>query len=344
MNIIHLIFSFKVGGAETMLVNIMNQQVLKHPVNLIIINDLIDQNLLSRIDSRVRVICINRPEGSRNIFHLLKLNYILYQLKPSILHCHVENVVKVLMPNFRKIAVLTVHHEIFKDDSNLKYYSKIFSISETVKNSIKRWANIDSIVVYNGVDKKHIKQKQNYSLDGKFKILILGRLVHNIKGQHILLEALTKMDTSNLVVDIIGEGASEAYLKDLCTKYQLIHCVNFLGLKGPEYLNDHLRDYDLLIQPSLFEGFGLTIVEALFAKVPVLVSAIQGPLEVINNGEFGYTFESENSTDLASKLQEVINQYDGMEMHQFSNRAYCNALNLFTIEKCSDDYIENYIK
>ena len=48
--------------------------------------------------------------------------------------------------------------------------------------------------------------------------------------------------------------------------------VRFLGNQSREYVYSHLKDYDLFVQPSRFEGFGLTVAEAMAACVPVLVT------------------------------------------------------------------------
>lgn len=65
--------------------------------------------------------------------------------------------------------------------------------------------------------------------------------------------------------------------------------VIFEGLKEQAWIYENLCRYDLFIQPSRYEGFGLTVAEAISAKVPVLVSNIEGPLEIIDGGRLGMT-------------------------------------------------------
>ena len=55
----------------------------------------------------------------------------------------------------------------------------------------------------------------------------------------------------------------------LVQEYNLNSYISFLGSKDTHYIEQHLKDYDLLVQPSRIEGFGLTVAEAMAAKVPV---------------------------------------------------------------------------
>ena len=75
MKILHLIFSFNVGGAETMLIDIINQQIQKHKVALLIINNQYNETLIRKINSKVDIILLNRIPKSRNIVDVFRLNY-----------------------------------------------------------------------------------------------------------------------------------------------------------------------------------------------------------------------------------------------------------------------------
>ena len=66
MKIVHLNYSFTAGGAEALLVDIVNEQAKTEDVSIIIINKYYDDNLFKGIDERVRLYLLNRIPGSKN--------------------------------------------------------------------------------------------------------------------------------------------------------------------------------------------------------------------------------------------------------------------------------------
>jgi glycosyltransferase involved in cell wall biosynthesis len=332
MKIVHLIFSFSTGGAETMLVDIINEQIKAHQVTLIIINNLVNKALIDKISNGVKVILLGRKEKSRNPLSILKLNYLLVKEKPEVIHCHNESIIRIILS--RNKAVFTAH-SMQLSTRNLKYYKKVLAISQAVKTDVEGRSNIKPILVYNGINNNLIKRKTNYYLN-TFRIVQIGRLDHSIKGQHVLLDALNRLvharGINNINVDFIGEGKSLEFLQNLARSYQLENHVNFLGIKDRSYIYEHLKDYDLFVQPSLHEGFGLTVIEAMSAKVPVLVADIDGPAEIIENGRYGFLFSVGNSDDCAKAIIDIINTYGSNEIMEKINSAYTRATKLFNID------------
>ena len=91
MKIVHLIWAFPIGGAETMLVDIINEQVKNNKVSLIIINKNYDNNLLFTINKDVSIVRLNRKSGTFNPFPIISLNWFLLKEKMDVLHCHNYN-------------------------------------------------------------------------------------------------------------------------------------------------------------------------------------------------------------------------------------------------------------
>ena len=79
-------------------------------------------------------------------------------------------------------------------------------------------------------------------------------------------------------------------LNDLIVEYHLEENVEFLG--NVENIEKLYKDVDIFVLPSRYEGFGLVVVEALAAGCAVVVSKLEGPLEIVKeNEEYGLYFE-----------------------------------------------------
>lgn len=330
-----------------MLADIVNNQCKSENVALLIVNDEINNKLLSTVSENVKLICLHRKTNSKSLFPFIRLNEEILRFRPDVIHCHNHNLINTLFLScFKKRTILTIHTTNV-DTLNFSKYRQCYAISQSVKQDIMTRSKITVKVIHNGVYTDLIEKRNSpFSTDpSKVKIVQVSRLLHATKGQHLVLNALKKLrdqGIGNIEFDLIGEGPSMAYLESLANEYGIIDSVNFLGLKDRAYIYRHLKDYDLLIQPSLYEGFGLTIVEAMAAKVPVLVSDIEGPMEVIKDGKHGIFFKKGDSDDLAQKILLFAGQLGKESQVNKINEASKYANDSFNVAKTSLSYLDEY--
>ena len=128
-------------------------------------------------------------------------------------------------------------------------------------------------------------------------------------------------------------------LKELVSSYSLNNEVHFLGFKPREYVYENLCQYDLYVQPSVFEGFGLTLAEAIAAKVPVITSDLEGPVEVIAGGKYGITFKCGDANDLANKIIQFYNNEIAVDTEAAQKFAFEN----FNIKATAQKYLDEYL-
>lgn len=346
MRILHIIFSFCTGGCENMLIDILNKQSLHNncEVGILIINKDYDENLLQRISDRVRVIKVDRNRGSRNVFKVLLFNRFIYQFNPDVLHFHDADAIKMLLPAFVAKKCLTVH-DIGLDTSDYRKYDMVYAISKAVAEDVYSRSSVLTSVIYNGVDIQQINKKVNDSKS--FRLVQVARLDNLKKGQDVLLNAMKilkdKLPDVDISVDFIGEGKSLNYLKSLSATYKVESFCKFLGNMPRPYIYEHLCDYSMLVHPSNFEGFGLTVAEGIAAKIPVLVSDNDGPMEIIENGNYGFFFEKGNAEDCARQIENVMAMPSAL-IKERVDRAYKHAQDNFDIEKTVGGYLEEYKK
>ena len=310
-----------------MLVDIVNEQCKTDEVQLIIVNESNDL-LLKEISPRVRVDRICRPQGSKNPFYILKLNFILFQQKPEVIHAHDASLAK-LIPFFRAAMKILTVHDTKLDGSDYPKFNQLITISEAVYRDVKARTGIESIIVYNGIVvekikfKNHVKNNENKV----FKIVQVSRLSVHKKGQDILIKAVSRLIHKgyDIQLDFIGEGESSSVLKELVKEEKITKNVNFLGLKDRKFIYNTLCEYDLFVQPSRQEGFGLTVAEAMAAGVPVLVSNIEGPIEITNYGEYGFLFKTEDYLDCANNIESIIvgdAKIDSLKVREYVKAKY----------------------
>ncbi len=344
MKILHLLPGLKVGGQETMIVNIANEQVKTEDVIVMIINDDYDEHLLSLFDKKVDIVLLGRPRSSRNPLWLLKLNYKIWRLHPYVVHSHYEKIISYLIRTGYKF-VYTIHDTTIPS-TDLERNINTCAISKCVQEDVIRRTSLKPIVIYNGIKVESIKQARcvnPYSNKKPFKIVQVSRLAHEKKGQHILINAISILANkgyTNLQLDFIGDGNSREYLEEY-TKELSLYNVSFLGTMPVKFLQEHLCEYNLFVQPSLFEGFGLTVAEAMAAKVPVLVSNIEGPLEIIEHGEFGWTFVKGSAADCADKIEQII-KCNKETLQKRIDDAWNHVYNCFSVKMTAKNYIVFY--
>lgn len=311
MKIVHCIYSFNVGGAETMLVDIMNEQVLKHDVTLVILNDSYSQSLLDKLVPAVKIVRISRPSGSRNPWYIALLNYRLLLENMDVLHLHSSSLSGLIF-GFRSRTFYTCH------DVGVRFaphkVSRVFAISHSVAEDIRVRYGYDNVsVVPNGINVEAILPREPRLGDGLIRIVNVARLNHQKKGQDILIKAVALLrdrGLDNLSVAFIGEGDSRAFLEKMSVDLNVADRVDFLGLKDRDYIYQHLCDYDLMCHPSRYEGFGLTVAEGMAANLPVLVSTGDGPYEIIGQGKYGFSFENGSAESCADALEYMVRNYD----------------------------------
>lgn len=341
MKIVHLVWSLKLGGSETMLVNIANEQCKTERVTIIIINEFYNKKLLESISKNVRVILLHRQMQTRSLFPIMKLYFELFKIHPDIIHVHAETMGTLVKPFINKVAY-TIHDTTI-DADKMKVFRHNYAISNCVKKDFESRTGHKATVVYNGIKIDDFRKRNYTTHHSPMKIVQISRLMHEKKGQHILISAidiLRSIGVDNIEVDFIGEGESEQYLKKLVHEKNLESSIHFLGAKPYSYVEQHLCEYDLLVQPSIFEGFGLTVPEAMAAKVPVLVSNVEGPMEIIDNGNYGYFFSSGDANDCARMIKKIL-QTDNSKMIEC---AYRHVSENFNISVTAKRYIDEYHK
>ena len=153
-----------------------------------------------------------------------------------------------------------------------------------------------------GVDVSQFTYAQKKA-DKKFNILFVGS-VGQRKGIKYLLDAYQRMKGETTTLTIIGPivGSGKAF-KERSNLY------NYLGPLNQFEIIKHMQQADCLVLPSLFEGFGLVIVEAMASGLPVITTTHTAGPDIISDGVDGFVLNPLDVTGLAHKLTELAQNH-----------------------------------
>ncbi len=334
------------GGAQVLAIDLLNQFCVQHEVSLIVVNNECNKELMKQLDKRVAIHFINRKSGSRNPLPLLKLNMLLLKLKPDVIHCHEGTMGQLIKMQAGKL--LYTIHDVGIPVSVYHHYNRLVAISDAVyKDVIARYPH-NLTKIYNGIVTSLFRHRQQHSLNSPepIRFVQVSRLMHEKKGQDILLRALKKLSEeygfTRFSMDFVGGGTSHEYLKQLTIELGLEKQVSFLGEKDRNWLFNNLCNYHLLVQPSRYEGFGLTVLEGFAAGLLVVASDIEGPAEIIHNIPGGFLFKNGSVDDCAKQLYKVVEQYTQNRLSELAKKAVPTLEEKYSIEACTSGYLHEY--
>ena len=201
--------------------------------------------------------------------------------------------------DFKHCGGVTNNFKIIEQTKNAySKYDKIICVSKQAENSFNEVIGLKNktVTVYNMLPTERILSEAEKPLQikkAKKALLSVGHLI-DVKGYDRLLAAVKRLNSDGFDFDLwlIGYGKDENKLKKYAADNDLYN-VKFLGYQKNPY--NYMKAADLYICSSRFEGFNLTVAEALFLEIPVLSTNCTGPAEILGGGEYGMLVD--NSTE-----------------------------------------------
>lgn len=166
-------------------------------------------------------------------------------------------------------------------------------------------------LIYMGVDTKKCRSI-SVPKEKKPTICCVSRLVE-YKKVDILIRAVSsiKNHIENIQCNIIGLGPEFKKLEGLVKKLNLENNVNFLGfIRSHHDVLKIIKKSRIFCLPSIVEGFGIVVIEAMACSTPYVCSNIPPLSEVTDNGVGGLLFERENPDDLTKKILVLLKDND----------------------------------
>ena len=189
----------------------------------------------------------------------------------------------------------------------LRLATQIVAVSKVVKNfliSSLRVPENKITVIYNGINIAKFEKAVKPSVEKEIVFGIIGRL-EPVKGHKLFLQALKILHKENLAPKVIfaGDGTEKKALE----KYIQSNSLRNVKFVGPVTdVSGVLKLIDILVVPSIKEGFGLVLLEGLMARKVIIASDIEACRELLVSGETGVLFENKNAEQLADAMRSFI--------------------------------------
>ena len=172
------------------------------------------------------------------------------------------------------------------------------------------------MTIHNLTDVEGIRAKSEESVPeefpaDKFHIVSCGRVSHE-KGMDLAVQAaaeLVSMGHENIHWWIVGGGPAEDEVRAKISELHMEEYVTMLGMKGNPY--PYIKRADLYVQPSRFEGYPMTILEALILGQPVVSTNNTGAQEILRDGVTGVLCEI-SAQSVADEVHALLENVYGL--------------------------------
>ena len=344
INLLHLVQTLGVGGAETLLLETIPALGMAHYKHYVYYFGS-DGPIRGKIEN-LGISVVSGPRRSR-IKHPIKFAYSLLRLgkhlnrfikehRIQIIQSHLghANHLGVAIGKLSGIPVFPTFHNTMEfafrrsrwdirmymaklmNDIIYMLAGKIVAVSDEVKDFLKKRFRLrDSkiIVLKNGIifeDSVHppIDIAQEFpDSSNKLKLIAVGRLTYQ-KAFEILVKAvaeLVKCGQKDLFLMIAGDGEERMRLDTLIHDLRIGNYVKLLGIRHD--IKGLMKASDLFVIPSRFEGLSIAMIEAMACGLPVIASDAPGLRDHIKERQNGLLFPVENHKALAECIRLLVN-------------------------------------
>lgn len=349
MKVLHVVSTLRTGGAQRLiaeLLPIMNEQESAAVLVNMLENTPFEQALKK---AGVNILSL----GRKNLYNPLSIWRIRKYIKHfDLIHVHLfPSLYFVAFANsfLHKLLIYT-EHSTYNSRRKFKWlqpldrfvygrYSKIISISELTQQNLQKWLGAKKnderfVVINNGVKLSDFDLKPDKKTYPR--TLIMVSRFAPAKDQETIIRAM-RLLKKDVHLILVGDGPMMEQRKKLSIELNVDDRVHFVGLQLD--VAYWLKQADIGIQSSKWEGFGLTAVEMMASGLPVIATDVDGLKQVVEGA--GEIFPVGDEIRLA----QIIN-------HLFDDEAYYNDMKKrclkraanFDIETTAEKYLDVYRK
>ncbi len=349
--VLYIINSLNVGGAQVglcRLLNGLNSDELQ--VHIFVLNDY-DQNIINRLPDWVTydIIDASVMNGVRKSCKLIKKTRTADVIVGSLFHATI--LARILGIISTKSAVATwQHNENFKNKHRQRLIGLTNTLSDVVLADSEHVAevyqnlfdvNSDFVrsVPIAGINMDQYSQRQHLDRD-IIRVGSVGSLTPQ-KNYQALIKVADKMHDENVQFLVAGDGPERESLKKEINRRKLDN-IKLLG--KIESVAEFLSQIDIYVQPSVWEGLCITVIEAMAVGLPVIGSRTGGIQQNVHDGKNGFLCDPNNIECIVDSIG--VLSHDVEMRTQFGNYGCKVVQNKYTqsvlVSKFKSSAMKNY--
>ncbi|EPN4480103.1 glycosyltransferase family 4 protein [Klebsiella aerogenes] len=239
-----------------------------------------------------------------NYFYSPGYNAPYFFLKRCIITIHDLNHIDL---SYNSSVLKKIYYEIVLKRA-CKYCAFIFTVSEFSKQRIVEWSGVKPekiIVVSNGVSQEFSESCEPHSPGYKYIFVVGNRKQHKNEERSMLGFIQAKIDKD---VKLVFSGEQSKALTDLAKIHSAESRIIFSGRLSNKKLAEYYKGAEFLLFPSLYEGFGLPVIESMACGTPVITSENTSLGEVA--GDAAYLVDPYDEEDITKAIEKLYFDYE----------------------------------
>lgn len=332
MRIVQVLHSHGYGGAERHALSLM--QGLQDRGHVVAFAGPRDSWLAERCEVHGIEVHHLPMAGMYDLFSFVSLRRFVHRWRADIVHGHLLRGARYAgVSAGNAVAVCTAHATTAR--KHMGRCRQIIAVSGAVRNTLRSAGYPDEriSVIHNGVpdvpggDRDYLREELGIA-PGALAVFNAGRFIRD-KGQDLLVTAVNQL--TNVTLYLAGEPATP-FGKDVMALAADNPRIHFLGYRDD--IQRLLPAFDCYVSASRRESFGLSLVEAFAAGIPVVATRVGGVPEVVDDGGTGVLVAQEDPRALAHALEHIVaNSY---LLKSLGMRARAKYLECFSLDGMVD--------
>jgi len=363
INLMHAVLDMDIGGLQRLISEttmVMNRELFHIEV---VCYDQLGCFAEYLKDNGIEVTLLQKNQKRADLLYPLRLAKFLKQKKVDILHMHPGAFVFGCLAGamVRTPALVYTEHgravveekvRLIEDRISGFFVDRMIAVSRDLEKYLVEVVHLPAqkiCTVINGIRTEKFQRREKseqilkeFNISGDCKVIGTVSRLDAVKDQLNMIKAFQlvneKIPDSKLL--LVGEGLMREKLTEYIEQNKLNEKVIITGLRGdvPEMLNI----FDLFVLSSLSEGTSVSLLEAMAARLPAVVTNVGGNPDIIDHGINGLVVEPKDTRALAGAMLEILKDSDKYE--RFSRAAIEKVEKDYSIEKMVNTYTEIYFQ